>query len=99
MTTQELNLLNELTDFSLVTFEGGCISWNQGLWTVSRTTEKAILIDDEWLPKSQIVSVSMVEKKKYNADSTFETVIVPELTINAWFDKMNDNKRGKAYGY
>jgi hypothetical protein len=99
MTTQELNLLNELNDFSLVTFEGGCISWNQGLWTVSRTTEKAILIDDEWLPKSQIVSVSMVEKKKYNADSTFEIVIVPELTINAWFDKMNDNKRGKTYGY
>lgn len=99
MTTQELNLLNELNDFSLVTFEGGCISWNQGLWTVSRTTEKAILIDDEWLPKSQIVSVSMVEKKKYNADSTFEIVIVPELTINAWFDKMNDNKRSKSYGY
>lgn len=100
MTTQELNLLNELTDFSLVTFEGGCISWSQGLWTVSRTTEKAILIDDEWLPKSQIVAVSMVEKKKYNGDSTdFEIVIVPELTINAWFDKMNDNKRGKAYGY
>jgi len=99
MTTQELNLLNELTEFSLVTFEGGCISWNQGLWTVSRTTEKAILISGEWLPKSQIVSVSMVEKKKLNADCTVETVIVPELTINAWFDKMNDKKRGKVYGF
>jgi hypothetical protein len=93
------NVLNELTDFSLVTFDGGCISWNQGLWTISRTTEKAILIDGEWLPKSQIVSVSMVERKKYDADCNFEIVTVPELCINEWFDKMNDNKRGKCYGY
>lgn len=96
---KNLNVLNELTDFSLVTFEGGCLSWNQGIWTVSRTTEKAILIDDEWLPKSQIVDVSMVEKKKYDVDGNFEIVTIPELTINSWFDKMNDSKRGKHYGY
>lgn len=99
MTSKELNLLNELTDFSLVTFDGSCLSWTQALWTVSRTTDKAILIDGEWLPKSQIVSVSMVEKKKYNADCTYEIVIVPELTINAWFDKINDKRRGKVYGF
>jgi len=93
------NVLNELKDFDLITFDGSCISWNQGLWTVSRTTEKAIFVDGEWIPKSQIVAVSMVEKKKYAADCSFEIVTIPELVINEWFDKMNDKKRGKCYGY
>lgn len=93
------NLLNKLKDFDLITFDGSCVSWNTGLWTVSRTTEKAILIDGEWLPKSQIVSVSMVERNKYDVDFNFETVTVPELCVNKWFDEMNDNKRGKCYGF
>jgi len=93
------NVLNELKDFDLITFDGSCVSWNTGLWTVSRTTEKAILIDDEWLPKSQVVSISMIEKKKYDSDGNFTIVTVPELVINNWFDKMNDKKRGKVYGY
>ena len=93
------NVLNKLKDFDLITFDGSCVSWNSGLWTVSRTTEKAILIDGEWLPKSQIVSVSMVERNKYDVDFNFETVTVPELCVNKWFDEMNDNKRGKCYGF
>ena len=93
------NVLNELKDFDLITFDGDCISWNQGLWTISRVTEKAILIDGEWLPKSQVLSVSMVEKKKYDADCNFEMVIVPELSISSWFDKMNNKKRPKVYGW
>ena len=43
--------VNDLTDFSLVTFDGDCVIWNEGIWTISRVTEKAILIDDEWIPK------------------------------------------------
>ena len=93
------NVLDELKDFDLITFDGDCISWSQGLWTISRVTEKAILIDDEWLPKSQILSVSMVARKKYDADGNFEMVIVPELSISSWFDKMNNTKRPKGYGY
>jgi hypothetical protein len=93
------NVLSELKDFDLITFDGSCVSWNQGLWTVSRTTEKAILIDGEWLPKSQIVAVSMVERRKYDADCTFEIVIVPELVVSKWFDETNDKKRGKCYGF
>ena len=93
------NVLNELKDFDLITFDGDCISWNQGLWTISRVTEKAFLIDDEWLPKSQILSVSMVARKKYDADGNFEMVIVPELSISSWFDKMNNTKRPKGYGW
>tara|TARA_R100000654_G_C2650565_1_gene123134 strand:+ start:532 stop:852 length:321 start_codon:yes stop_codon:yes gene_type:complete len=96
---QNSNVLNELKDFDLITFNNDCISWNQGLWTISRVTEKAILIDDEWLPKSQVLSVSMVERRKYDADGNFEMVIVPELSIGGWFDKMNDNKRPKGYGW
>jgi len=93
------NVLNELKDFDLVTFAGTCVSWSEGLWTVSRTTEKAILIDDEWLPKSQITSVSMVKRRKYDADSNFETIVVPELSVNKWFDDMNNKKRSKGYAY
>jgi hypothetical protein len=93
------NVLNELKDFDIITFDGDCISWSQGLWTISRVTEKAILIDDEWLPKSQILSVSMVAKKKYDADGDFEMVIVPELSISSWFDKMNNKKRTKGHGW
>ena len=96
---ENLNVLNKLKDFDLITFDGSCVSWNTGLWTVSRTTEKAILIYGEWLPKSQIVSVSMVERNKYDVDFNFETVTVPELCVNKWFDEMNDNKRGKCYGF
>lgn len=93
------NVLNELKDFDLITFDGDCISWSQGLWTISRVTEKAILIDGEWLPKSQIVDVSMVSRRKYDADGSFETVVVPELHISSWFDKMNNNKRAKGYAW
>ena len=94
-----LETLNELTDFSLVTFEGGCVSWNPNIWTVSRTTEKAILINDEWIPKSQILDVCMVEKKKYDSEGNFEIVTIPELTISSWFDKMNCKKRGNSIAY
>jgi hypothetical protein len=96
---KNLNTLNELKDFGLITFDGNCISWSQGLWKVSRVSENAILIDDEWLPKSQIVSISMVERKKYDADGNFEIVIVPELTISSWFDKMNNGKRKKGWAF
>jgi len=96
---KNLKVLNELTDFSLVTFEGHCISWNTNIWTVSRTTEKAILIDDEWIPKSQIVDVCMIEKKKYDAEGNFEIVTIPELTISSWFDKMNSNKRTGGWAF
>ena len=99
LTPVQFTELNDLTDFSLVTFHGDCISWTQGLWTVSRVTEKAILIDDEWIPKSQVVDVSMVERRKYDADGNFEMVIVPELYISSWFDKTNSNKRPKGYGW
>jgi len=93
------NVLNELKDFDIITFDGDCISWSQGLWTISRVTEKAILIDDEWLPKSQILSFSMVARRKYDADGDFEMVIVPELSISSWFDKMNNKKRTKGHGW
>jgi len=99
MKTTISNVLDELKAFDLVTFDGDCISWTQGLWTISRVTEKAILIDDEWLPKSQVVSISMVERKKYDADSNFTKVIVPQLSVSNWFDKMNNTKRPKGYGY
>ncbi len=96
---KNLKALNELTSYSLVTFEGHCISWNANIWTVSRTTEKAILIDDEWIPKSQIVDICMVQKKKYDSEGNFEIVTIPELTISSWFDKMNSNKRVNGIAY
>jgi hypothetical protein len=99
LTEQEQHNLNQLKEYDLITFSGSCLSWSQGLWTISRVSEKAILIDDEWLPKSQIVMVSMVKRRNYDADGNFEIVIVPELTINSWFDKMNNGKRKKGYGW
>lgn len=93
------NVLNELKEFDLITFDGDCLSWTQGLWTISRVSEKAILIDDEWIPKSQIVDVSMVKRRKYDADGNFEIVVAPELHISSWFDKINNEKRPKTYGY
>jgi hypothetical protein len=95
MKSKEIEIISKLKDFDLVTFEGSCVSWSKALWKVSRATEKAILIDGEWLPKSQIVGLSMVEKKKYDGDNiNFTIVRVPELIINKWFDEMNDKKRG-----
>ena len=93
------NEVNELTDFSLVTFDGDCISWSQGIYTISRTTEKAILIDDEWIPKSQIIDVSMVERKYYDGENNFELVTIPQLSISSWFDKSNNSKRKKGYAF
>jgi len=92
-------ILDQLKDFDLITFGATCISWSQGLWTISRVSEKAILIDDEWLPKSQILSVSMVKRRNYDADGNFEIVIVPELIISSWFDKMNNGKRKKGWAF
>ena len=96
MNKKEIEIISKLKDFDLVTFEN-----NKGLWTVSRATEKAILIDGEWLPKSQIVGLSMVEKKKWHGDNiNFTMVTVPELVINKWFEDMCAKKRGRStYAY
>jgi hypothetical protein len=91
--------IENLTDFSLVTFDGNCVSWNEGIWTISKVTEKAILIDDEWLPKSQIIDVTMVERKHYDGENNFKLVTIPELSISSWFDKTNNNKRQKGYAF
>lgn len=99
LTPVQFNEINDLTDFSRVTFDGDCISWNEGIWTISRTTEKAILIDGEWLPKSQIIDVSMVERKYYDAEGNFELVTIPQLSISSWFDKTNNSKRKKGYAF
>jgi hypothetical protein len=93
------NEVEKLTDFSRVTFDGDCISWSQGIYTISRTTEKAILIDGEWLPKSQIIDVTMVERKYYDGQNNFELVTIPQLSISSWFDKTNISKRQKGYAY
>jgi hypothetical protein len=99
LTPVQFTEINDLTDFSLVTFDGGCVSWTEGIWTISRVTEKAILIDDEWIPKSQIVDVVMVERKYYDGENNFELVTIPQLTISSWFDKTNSNKRQKGYAF
>jgi len=101
MIKKDIEIISKLNDFDLVTFESSCVSWSKALWTVSRATEKAILIDGEWLPKSQIVGLSMVEKKKYDGDNVNFTIVrVPELVINKWFDEMNCKKRGRSsYAY
>ena len=91
--------LNDLNDFSLITFDGDCVSWSQGVYTISRTTEKAILIDGEWLPKSQIVDVTMVERKRYDGEGNFKLVTIPQLSISSWFDKTNSSKRQKGYAF
>lgn len=91
--------IDRLKEDDLITFDGQCISWDQGLWIISRVSEKAILIDNEWLPKSQIALVSMVKRRNYDADGNFEIVIVPQLTINSWFDKMNNKKRPKGWAF
>ena len=99
LTPVQFNKINDLTDFSRVTFDGNCVSWNEGIWTISRVTEKAILIDAEWLPKSQIIDVSMVERKYYDAEGNFELITIPQLSISSWFDKTNNSKRKKGYAF
>jgi len=63
LTPVQFNKINDLTDFSRVTFDGNCVSWNEGIWTIRRVTERAILIDAEGLQKTKIIDVSMVERK------------------------------------
>lgn len=75
MIKEDIEIISKLNDFDLVTFEGSCVSWSKALWTVSRATEKAILIDGEWLPKSQIVGLSMVEKR-----NTMVTILILPLS-------------------
>lgn len=82
----------------LVTFDNGNVSWGEAIWTIYSVTDKAIRIDNEWIPKSQICLVSIVERRKefYNEDGDYDDVIVeiPELVISKWFDEKNDNQRG-----
>ncbi len=103
MTKKQIEIISKLKEFDLVTFDYSCVSWSEGLWTVSRATEKAILIDGEWLPKSQIVDVCMVEKRidQYDGDNiNFNIVRLPELVISKWFDEINCKKRGgSSYVY
>ena len=91
--------IQELKQLQHVTFDGSCISWNSGLWTISQVTEKAICIDGEWIPKSQIIDICMIEKKLYDAGCNYTIIVVPELLISEWFDKKNNQKRKKGYAF
>ena len=93
------DILNSLADFSLITFSDDYLCWNQGIWTINRVTEKAILVNGEWIPKSQITGIRMTERKKYDAECNYEIVMIPELSINSWFDKVTYKKRPKVYGF
>ena len=92
-------MIQDFKQGDLITFTGCCTSWNKGLWTIHRVTEKAILIDDEWLPKSQIVDICMIEKRLYDADCNYKLVTVPELLISKWFDNINHDKRQSSCAY
>ena len=65
----------------------------------NNSSSKAILIDDEWIPKSQIIDVTMVQRKHYDGENNFELVTIPQLTISSYFDKTNNNKRQKGYAF
>ena len=66
----------------------------------------ARFLDVEIVNKLLIQNGETLENKEkilifgdFDADGDFEMIIVPELSISSWFDKMNNKKRTKGHGW
>jgi len=107
--SERLRRLHDLKEGDLVTFYNGSISWSPSVYTISRVTDKAIKIDDEWIPKSQILDCPFITKNHEVYDDELarsgkysfrtEKIEVLELLINEWFDKKNNSQRAKGWAY
>lgn len=93
------DLLDGLKFGDIVTFNDDSISWSSALWTVARSTDKAILIDDEWIPKSQIIDVEKVKRGTGDTLNGIKTVDVIKLQVSSWFDAKNHSNRPKGCMY
>ena len=98
--------LNDLKANDLITFTGCHLSWDEHVYTIRKVTNKAILVNGEWIPKSQIINFSMVNRKIDVHDGSYSlypfkeiTVKIPELLISKWFDKINNSKRKNGYAF
>jgi hypothetical protein len=84
------------------------MSWIGGVYTLRRVTEKAVLVNGEWIPKSQITNAYFVDRKTqvrvredWEDGLTFDDqeVSMVEVVISDWFDEVNYNKRKSSHGY
>jgi len=70
--------------------------------SIQRITEKAILVNEQWIPKSQIVDISYGHFYK-GIESNTKRTEHKQIVLNGWWDKKtaNDNwaKRGAPCAY
>ena len=107
--SDKLLRLKELKEGDLVTFYSGSISWSPSVYTISKVTDKAIKVNNEWIPKSQILDCPFTKRNHEVYDNELarsgkypfrtEKVEVLELLINEWFDKKNNSKRSKNWAF
>jgi hypothetical protein len=107
--SERLLRLHDLKDGDLVTFTGNTISFQPSVYTIARATDKAIKVNDEWIPKSQIIDCPLVTKNHEVYDDELarsgkysfrtEKIEVLELQITEWFDKKNNSQRAKGWAY
>ncbi len=74
--------------------------------TIQRITPKAILVNEEWIPKSQIVEISyghFYKSATTGAETNIKSIEHKQIVLNRWWDKKKakDNwaKRNAPCGY
>jgi hypothetical protein len=61
-------------------------------YLVEYVTEKAIKVDGDWIPKSQIIDIDL--------DISFNGgTLCKDVCLSPWFDKKLSSSRGKGYGF
>jgi len=61
-------------------------------YIVEYVTEKAIKVDGDWIPKSQIIYIDL--------DISFNGgTLCKDVCLSPWFDKKLSSSQGKGYGF
>ncbi len=75
-----------------------CDYWQQAGLIIERVTDKAILVDGEWIPKSQIVAISYGHNFK-GVSGTNDTITeCKELLLSNWFESQLSRKAMRPSG-
>ena len=84
--------ITEIKEGDLLAFDFSSSFHDGAGYLVQFVTENAIKVDGDWIPKSQIVSITLGAR-------FWEGIECKELVLSAWFNKKLESSRTAGYGW
>ena len=74
------------------------VSYSGAGYLVEYVTDKAIKVDGEWIPKSQIIDIDLGVKFR-GIISNDDVTECKDIHLSTWFDEKLERSRKKVYGF